>query len=136
MLRLLWHGPQLKGGTNDGNSSGLSAEVDLVDYREGTDHSLTVRKLLGLRKYSNITVKRGSTQNTELWNWYRNIANGISDRRNGAIILMDEERNDVMRWRIKNAWIRKIDGSPFKASADKVAIESVELVHEGVTLES
>jgi phage tail-like protein len=115
--------------------SGLSTEGDAAEYREGTDVPLTVRKLMGLHKYSNITLKRGYTQNTELWDWYKNIVNGVPDRRNGSIILMDEGRKDVMRWSIENAWIRKIEAPSFKASGNEVAIESVELVHEGLSLE-
>jgi phage tail-like protein len=115
--------------------SGLSSDGDSVDYREGTDIPLTVRKLTGLRKYSNITLKRGYTQNTELWRWYQNIVNGIADRRNGAVILMDEERRDVMRWNFENAWINKIEAPSFNASGNEVAIETVELIHEGLMLE-
>lgn len=115
--------------------SGLSTDGDAVDYREGTDIPLTVRKLMGLRKYASITLKRGYTQNAELWKWYRNIVNGIADRRSGAVILMDEERKDVMRWNFENAWINKIEAPSFKASGNEVAIETVELVHEGLMLE-
>lgn len=115
--------------------SGLTAEGDAVDYREGTDVPLTVRKLVGLRKFTNIVLKRGYTQNGELWAWYRNLANGVADRRNGTIILMDEERNDVMRWSFENAWINKIEAPTFNATGNEVAMESVELVHEGLTLE-
>jgi len=116
--------------------SGLSSDGDAVDYREGTDIPLNVRKLVGLRKYANIVLKRGYTQNTELWNWYTNIVNGIPDRRNGTIILMDEARNDVLRWNIENAWINKIEGPSFKANGNEIAMESVELVHEGLTLDT
>jgi phage tail-like protein len=115
--------------------SGLSSEGDAVEYREGMDLPLTVRKLPGLRKYMNLTLKRGYTTNRELWLWYRNIQNGVDDRRNGSIILMDEERNDVMRWSIENAWINKIEAPTFNASGNEVAMESVEIVHEGLTLE-
>jgi phage tail-like protein len=115
--------------------SGLSSEGNAVDYREGTDIPLNVRKLVGLRTYSNITLKRGYTQNKELWNWYRNIANGVPDRRHGTIILMDEARNEVLRWNFENAWINKIEGPTLNASGNDVAIESVEIVHEGLTLE-
>lgn len=116
--------------------SGLTSEGDAVDYREGTDIPLTVRKLMGLRKYTNVVLKRGYTTNGELWGWYKNITNGVADRRNGSIILMDEERNDVMRWSIENAWINKIEAPTFNATANEVAIESCELVHEGLMLES
>src|SRR5688572_20189007 len=70
--------------------SGLTAEGDPVDYREGTDAANNVRKLVGLRKFPNITLKRGYTQNDTLWRWYVNIANGVRDRRNGSIVLHDE----------------------------------------------
>lgn len=116
--------------------SGLTAEGDSVDYREGTDVPLTVRKLAGLRKYTNVVLKRGYTaKNTDLWTWFRNITNGVADRRNGTIILMDEERTDVMRWRIENAWINKIEAPTLNATGNEVAIESIELVHEGLMLE-
>ncbi len=115
--------------------SGLSSEGDAVEYREGTDLPLTVRKLIGLRKYMNITLKRGYTENMELWNWYQNIINGIPDRRNGSIILMDEQRNDVMRWNFENGRINKIEGPGLNASGNEVAIETVEFVHEGFVFE-
>jgi phage tail-like protein len=115
--------------------SGLSSDGDSVDYREGTDVPLTVRKLIGLRKYSNITLKRGYTQNSVLWDWYKNIVNGVADRRSGTVVLMDEERNDVMRWNFENAWPNKIEAPSFNASGNEVAIETIELVHEGLVLE-
>ena len=116
-------------------ASGLTAEGDAVDYREGTDVQLNVRKLIGLRKYTNITLKRGYTQDKSLWRWYRNIVNGSADRRNVTIVLMNEAREPVLRWHAENAWINKIEGPSFKASGNEVAMESVELVHEGLTLE-
>jgi phage tail-like protein len=115
--------------------SGLTAEGDAVDYREGTDLQPNVRKLVGLRKYTNIMLKRGYTQDNSLWQWYANIANGVADRRNVTITLLNEERQAVIRWHAENAWINKIEGPSFKASANEVAIESVELIHEGLTME-
>ena len=115
--------------------SGLTAEGDAVDYREGTDVPLTVRKLPALRKNTNAVLKRGYTDNNELWTWYRNIANGVNDRRDVSIILTDELQADVMTWTLENAWINKIEAPTFNATANEVAIESVELVHEGLMLE-
>ncbi|MEP6832337.1 MAG: phage tail protein [Gemmatimonas sp.] len=115
--------------------AGLTADGDSVDYREGTDVPLHVRKLPGLRKFTAITLKRGYTNNTELWQWHENIANGISDRRDGTIVLMDEQRRDVMRWNFESGWINKIEGPTFKAAGNEVAIESVEIVHERLALE-
>lgn len=116
-------------------ASGLIAEGDPVDYREGADMVNSVRKLAGLRKYQNIVLKRGYTQNKELWAWYRNIANGDADRRNGAIVLMDEAHKDVLRWNFRNAWPNKVEGPSFNATGNEVAMESVELVHEGLDID-
>jgi phage tail-like protein len=115
--------------------SGLTAEGDAVDYREGTDLIPNVRKLVGLRKYSNITLKRGYTQDTSLWTWFNNIVNGLPDRRDVTIVLLNEQRQPVLRWHAENAWINKIEAPMFKASGNEVAMESVELVHEGLSIE-
>lgn len=114
--------------------SGLSMNTDAVDYREGTDVPLSVRKLTGLRKYSNITLKRGFTQNEDLWKWYKNIINGVSDRRNGAVVLQDEQHNDVLRWNFVNAWICKWEGPTMNATSNDVAIEALEICPEQVAL--
>ena len=115
--------------------SGLTAEGDAIEYREGTDMRNTVRKLAGLRKYTNIQLKRGYTQNDLLWNWYADIAAGTIERRPVAIVLMDEAHQDVLRWNVEEAWINKIEGPALKASGNEVAVEMVELCHEGITLE-
>jgi len=114
--------------------SGLSLTTDAVDYREGTDQPLSVRKLTGLRKYTNITLKRGYTDNKDLWNWYKNVVNGTEDRRNGAIVLQDEQHNDVLRWEFENGWICKWEGPSLNATGNDVAIENIEICHEGVVL--
>jgi len=116
--------------------TGLSADANVIEYREGTDLARTTRKMLGLLSYGNITLRRGVTDNDELWRWYRNNVNGVTDRRSGAIILMDEQRNEVMRWSIENAQIKKIEAPSFNATANEIAVEAVELVHEGLMLES
>jgi len=115
--------------------SGLSADGDAVDYREGTDVQANVRKLPGLRKYGNITLKRGQTQDKSLWRWHMNIVNGVVDRRDVTIVLMNEARTPVLRWHAENAFINKIEGPSLKASGNEVAMESVEIVHEGLTID-
>lgn len=115
--------------------SGLTAEGDPVDYREGTDPVNNVRKLVGLRKYANLMFKRGYVQDNTLWQWYQRIANGQPDRRNGSVVLMNEAHQDVMRWNFENAWINKIEGPGLNATSNEVAVESMELVHEGLTFE-
>jgi phage tail-like protein len=113
--------------------SGLSTDGDSVDYREGTDPN-TMRKLPGLRKYANVVLKRGYTQNLELWGWYGNITHSIPDRRTVSIILMNEEHEDVLRWELAFAWINKLEGASFNAAVSEVAIETAEIVHEGLSL--
>ena len=115
-------------------ASGLSFTIDPVEYREGTDVELHVRKLFGLRKYANIVLKRGLTANRELWTWYSNLVGGEADRRSGAIVLQDEEHNDVARWSFVQDWICKWEGPAMNATANEVAIESIEICVERVDL--
>jgi phage tail-like protein len=113
---------------------GLSFTTDPVDYREGTDVPLHVRKLTGLRKFANISLKRGITKNQELWKWYKNVLNGTEDRRNGAIILHDEQHNAVVRWNFESGWITKWEGPAMNATSNDVALESIEIVVERIEL--
>jgi phage tail-like protein len=115
--------------------SGLTADGDSADYRDGTDLQPNVRKLMGLRKFTPIVLKRGYTQDRSLWVWYGNILNGEPDRRNVTIVLLNEARQPVLRWHVENAWVNKIEGPTFKAAGNEVAMESVDLIHEGLTLE-
>jgi phage tail-like protein len=113
---------------------GLSFTINSVDYREGNDPQLHVRKIPGLAAFGNITLKRGIGLNRDLWNWYRSMLNGAADRRDGSIVLQDEERNDVLRWNFSNAWITKWEGPAMNATSNDVAIESIELAVEHVEL--
>ena len=83
-----------------------------------------------MRKYANLTLKRGITQNGELWAWYRNIVNGDADRRNGSIILLDEQFQDVLRWNFYEGWICKWEGPAFNATTNETALESIEVCIE------
>src|SRR3954462_579685 len=104
-------------------ASGLTADGDAVDYREGTDQQPNVRKLPGLRKFPAVVLKRGYTKDGSLWAWHTNIVNGQPDRRNVTIVLMNEARQPVLRWHAENAWLNKIEGPTFKASGNEIAIE-------------
>ncbi len=114
---------------------GLTFDTDPVDYREGTDPRLSVRKLRGLSKFTNISLKRGYTQNKDLWNWYKTILNGAVERRNGAVVLQDETHNDVLRWNWSDGWIAKYEGPAFNAHTNDVSIEHIEIVVEHVELQ-
>jgi phage tail-like protein len=115
--------------------SGLTADGDAVDYREGKDGANSVRKLTGLRKYGVITLKRGYTQDGTLWDWYSAVATGAANaRRSGSIVLRDETQTDVIFFHFTNGFLNKIQGPDFKAAGNEVAIESAELVVESLTI--
>lgn len=115
--------------------SGLSFTTDPVEYREGTDVALSPRKLIGLRKFANIQLRRGFTKDESLWSWYRSVVNGVEDRRNGSIVLQDEQHHDVLRWEFERGWITRWEGPSFNATSNDVAIETVEIAVERVELQ-
>ncbi|MFB2881597.1 phage tail protein [Floridanema aerugineum] len=114
--------------------TGTTTDTDAIDYREGNDITMNVRKLSGLRTYTNIVLKRGYTQDKSLWDWRKKIINGAVERRSADIILLNENREEVLRWRVREAWISKWDSGPFNAKTNDVVMETVELVHEGLEL--
>ena len=91
-----------------------------------------MRKLPGLTKFGNIILRRGVTQDAELWNWRKSVVEGAIDRRNGTIVLLDDQRNEVVRWNFRNGWICKWEGPTLNARANEVAIETIEIAHEGL----
>jgi phage tail-like protein len=108
--------------------------TDSVDYREGTDAPVQ-RKLSGLTKYGNITLKKGLTDSMELYEWRKQVeqSGAANARKNMSLILIDEEGNDKARWDIVEAWPTKYDPSDFSAKGNEVVIETFEVVHEGIT---
>lgn len=113
--------------------SGLSTETSVIEYREGSDRSPT-RKLPGITKYSNITLKRGITKDRSLWQWRKTVMDGATQRKNGSVVLLDESRQEVARWNFHDAWPCKWEGSSLNATSSEVAIETLELAHEGFEL--
>src|SRR5579863_9949203 len=109
--------------------SGLTFSIDPVEYREGTDGPNHARKLQGLDKYANISAKGGMTQNSkELFTWFQNnVTAKKKDVRDDAVILQDEQHNDVMRWNFENGWICKWEGPMMNATSNDVAIVSIEI---------
>ncbi len=112
--------------------SGLDTTQDPIDYREGGE-ALHVRKLPGLVKYSNISLKRGITDDAELWEWRKKAMDGKVERKNGSIILLDDTGAEKLRWNFVEGWPTKWTGPTFNATGNEVAIEALEIVHEGVT---
>jgi phage tail-like protein len=120
------------GGFSD--VTGLNHDTGIVPYREGTDFNLCVRQYHGLVTYPAIGLKRGVTTSRALWLWRLNIINGIDDRRNGSILLLNEVRKRVVEWHFENGWISKYEGPVLNAKGNDVAIESIEIVHEGLKI--
>lgn len=114
--------------------SGLDASQDPIEYREGTGE-LTVRKFPGLNKYSNISLKWGMTDDAELWDWRKKAITGKVERKNGSIVLLDETGEEKMRWNFREAWPTKWTGPTFNATGNEVAIETLEIAHEGLELQ-
>jgi phage tail-like protein len=115
--------------------SGLASETEVIEYRNGSDKTGTVRKLPGLTTYANIVLRRGITQDNQLWQWRKAIEQGTADRRSGSIVLLDDERNPVRRWHFTEGWITKYDGPDLNAKGNDVAIETIEIAHEGLTID-
>ena len=112
--------------------SGLDSSTDLVEYREGADPNHK-RKLTGLNTFSNITLKWGITDSDELWQWRQSAVNGVPERKNGSIILLDSTGSEKVRWNFHNAWPTKWTGPSFNATDNNVAVETLELAHEELT---
>ena len=111
--------------------TGFASNNDPLEYREGTDRT-TVRKLPGLTKYANITLKWGLTDSRELFDWYTDITKGKIDRKNGSIVLTDLDGTEKVRWNFFQGWPTKWDGPDFNAKGTDAAIETLEIAHEGL----
>jgi len=116
--------------------TGLDSVTEVIDYRTGDSKTTSAVKLPGLTKYPNIVLKRGITRDLSLWQWRKTVVDGHTERRNGVIILLDESRNEVMRWMFRNGWPAKWEGPDLNAASSEVAIETIEIAHEGLELES
>jgi phage tail-like protein len=132
----------INGISDDGRSvrgsfaevSGLDVEIAVIDYRTGGEDT-TVRKLPGLKKFTNITLKRGVIGDLTFWNWLVSAMNGQVRRADGSIILLDESRSEVMRWNFRRGWPCKWTGPTFNAKGNEIAIESIEICHEGLSID-
>jgi phage tail-like protein len=110
--------------------SGLSTDTDVIEYREGSDATLGVRKLPGLTRYPPLVLRRGLTTSKELWSWRRRVIDGRVERRAGSIVLLDAGRAEVARWNFFEARPSKWEGPHLRARSSEVAIETIEITHE------
>ena len=113
--------------------SGLIAETSVIEYGTGSAPG-SPHKLPGMHKFTNITLKRGITKDRQLWDWYKSVLNGAPQRKNGSIILLNEAGQEVLRWNFHQGWPAKYEGPSLNASSNDVAIETIEIAHEGLEL--
>jgi phage tail-like protein len=115
--------------------AGLTTDTDIIEYREGNE-DITVRKLPGKRKYTQITLKRGFTKSKDLWEWRKKVLEGRTQRLSGTITMLDEARQPALVWRFFEGWPSKWEGPALNAKNNDIAIESLEIAHEGLELET
>lgn len=110
--------------------TGFDSSVEVIEHREGGENT-TPRKIPGMTKHSNITLKWGMTDDHELYRWHRRVTEGHIERKNGSILLLNRKGDTVARWHFYRAWPAKWTGPDFNAEGKDVAIETLELAHEG-----
>ena len=113
-------------------ATGFDASIDVVEYREG-DMETTPSKIPGLKRYGNITLRQGLVDSTAIYDWMITGVNGAVDRKTITITLLDEEEAPAASWQVINAWPMRYTAPDFNATASEVAIESIEIAHEGMT---
>lgn len=127
------------GGSKLGFSevTGLNIEVQPIEYRDGLSPEYSPVKMPGLKKYGNITLKRGVFKgDNDYHDWLATIKLNQTERRDITISLLDEEHAPVMVWKVVNAWPTKITSPDLKATGNEVAIEQLEIAHEGITIDN
>lgn len=117
--------------------SGLDIEAQPIEYRHGNSQEFSTIKMPGIQKSGNITMKKGIFKSdNKFWDWFNQIKMNIIKRIPVTISLLDETHNPTMVWTVKNAWPTKITGTDLKSDGNEVAIESIEIAHEGITIEN
>jgi phage tail-like protein len=112
-----------------------AAEIDVLEYREGADRTNASRKLPGRVRYGNVVLRRGIDGRLALWEWFKTIRDGQILRRDVTVTLLDEQRQPVQRWLLRDAWPVKYDPSDLNARGNEVMIETLELVCESIDVD-
>jgi phage tail-like protein len=111
--------------------SGFASHVEVIEYREGGDPN-SVRKLPGKVSFQDITLKRGLTSSSELYDWHASALNPPIQRKNGSVVVLDDTRAEQVRWNFFNAWISKWEGPSLSGKGNDVAIETLTISCENL----
>ena len=115
--------------------TGLETETQIIEYRHGDSKKFSAIKMPGISKFGNITLKKGIfTKDNNFFKWFSAIKMNTLRRETVTIQLLDEQGSPTMTWTLTNAWPTKITGTDLKSDANEVAVESMELAHEGITI--
>lgn len=115
--------------------SGLDVESQIIEYRAGNSKLFSTTKMPGLSKTGNVTLKKGVfSKDNRFWDWYNQIKLNTIERQTVTIKLLDESGSPTMIWTLANAWPTKITGTDLKSDGNEVAVEKIEIAHEGLTI--
>lgn len=115
--------------------SGLEIEAQPIEYRHGNSPVFSTINMPGIIKNSQVTMKKGVFVNdNSFWDWYNKIKMNTIERQNVVIKLLDEAGAPTMTWTLNNAWPTKISSTDMKSDANEVAVESIVISHEGLTV--
>jgi phage tail-like protein len=115
--------------------SGLEMSLDIEEYKEGGNNG-TVLRFPTRVKWTNLRLKRGMTFAGDLWQWHYDFTQGVGTRRDGTIVLQDEQHNPSVVWSFTRGLPVKWTGPTFNATQSQVAFEEIEIAHEGITISS
>jgi phage tail-like protein len=116
--------------------SGLDIETEVIEYREGNMKEYQSIKMPGRQKFGNITMKRGTFKgDSDFVSWWNTVALNTITRRDVTISLLNEKHEPVVVWKIKAAWPTKVQSTDLKSDGNETAIETIEIAHEGLTVE-
>ncbi|MFK7971337.1 MAG: phage tail protein [Bacteroidia bacterium] len=127
------------GGTKIGFTevSGLEVETQVIEYRDGASPEYHKTKMPGMQQYGNITLKRGTfAADNEYYDWWNTVKLNTIERRDITISLLNENHEPTVVWKVKNAWPTKVTSTDLSADGNEVAIETLEIAHEGLTMQN
>ena len=110
--------------------SGFNSSIDLIEHREGG--APTPLKLPGMTRFGNVILRRGVTEDRELYEWHRAAMRGEVERRSGSIVVLDRRGEEKARWNFFNAWPQRWEGPALNSEATEIAVETLELAVEGL----